>query len=144
MAGRLANLAKPGELLNKQTRRPKEPMGGKRPRERDEQHLALIRQCDCLCCGYDGRLPGIEAAHVRLANAALGKGKAGISEKPSDRWTVPLCRDCHASQHSCGEQYFWAGVGINPILVASALHAVSPDLEQMRKVIHKFRQEASA
>lgn len=29
-----------------------------------------------------------------------------MSMKPSDRWCISLCRDCHALQHRIGEQSF--------------------------------------
>lgn len=35
----------------------------------------------------------------------LGSG-AGMGQKPDDWRTVPLCRDCHATQHT-GEMTFW-------------------------------------
>lgn len=30
--------------------------------------------------------------------------------KPSDKWTVPLCRECHQVQHNRGEVDFWGDV----------------------------------
>jgi hypothetical protein len=53
------------------------------------------------------------------------KRSVGIAEKPSDRWSNPLCADCHLdapdAQHKVGERAFWARVGVDPFANASKL-----------------------
>lgn len=107
---------------------------GRAPRERDPEHLAAIRDLQCISCGTSWQT---EAAHVRYADAA-GKTKTGIGEKPSDMWTVPLCGKCHAEQHGSGERRWWINRGINPLTAAKALYAVSPDLTLMTEVVGRF------
>lgn len=115
-------------------------MSTREPRERDEAHLAAIRKMPCIGCGTDGRS---EAAHLRAASAAHDKRETGIGEKPSDRWSLPLCYVCHrtgpGAQHSHGELAFWAAKGIDPFETALALHEASPDLEVMRALVVRAR-----
>lgn len=73
-------------------------------RERDEAYLAWIRTLPCLVCG--GTL-SVDAHHVRE------KGKGGTGTKPSDRRTVPLCREAHSSYHDIGRVRFEATFRLN-------------------------------
>lgn len=112
----------------------------KRPaRDKDDTHLAAVRQCMCLSCGIDRE---IEAAHIRFS--APGKPNPGVGMKPDDKYTLPLCATCHRSsptaQHEVGEVKFWAALGIEPLVVAARLHDASPDVEKMRAVIAAVRQ----
>lgn len=98
----------------------------KRPRERDNNHLAFIRSLRCCICGAQGPDP----AHIRSANAIYGKRETGGQEKASDKWTVPLCRAHHDEQHQAGnELIWWAGKQIDPFGLALALYAASGDDE---------------
>lgn len=49
-----------------------------------------------------------QAAHVRIGNGG------GISLKPSDYRTVPLCHRHHSEQHQYGERTFWQKYGYDP------------------------------
>lgn len=91
----------------------------RQPRERDEAHLNYIRSLSCCICG------GIdtEAAHIRTASLENGKLHTGMSEKPSDKWAVPLCNRHHREQHSMNEMEFWKKYGIDPFLLAIGLRA---------------------
>ncbi len=92
------------------------------PRQEDRAHLAFVRTRPC--CIKHCRRPA-EAAHVRMACIAIGKEYTGKSEKPDDKWTVPLCPYHHrigvGSQHSMGEADFWQMVGLNPFAIAADL-----------------------
>jgi len=103
----------------------------KAPRQHDNGHLAAIRKCPCLGCGQDH---WIEAAHVRQASAAHGKPAAGTGTKPDDKWTLPLCRDCHAKQHTMSEAEYWYRLDLSPFLICERLFAVSPNIEAMREI----------
>ena len=70
----------------------------KSPPLRDPAHLIRVRAMPCLVCG---RPPPSEAAHIRMGLSG------GTSLKPGDDLTVPLCHDCHATQHRDGEVTFW-------------------------------------
>lgn len=102
----------------------------KQPRVKEESHLAFIRSLPCCVCGKHG--PS-EAAHIRMADARYAKRASGTAEKPSDRFTVPLCPRCHRlgpdAQHSMNERVFWEIQKIDVIVVAAALHAFSGDEE---------------
>lgn len=140
MASRLANIAAPGSLLKQPggAVRKKKPsgQGQRQPRERDEEHLDAIRQCPCLSCGHD---PCATAAHLRISSAEHEKKNAGIGAKPSDRWTTPLCHDCHMKQHSEGENAFWKRLALDPFKIADALYRVSPNIEAMRAMVFASR-----
>ncbi len=60
--------------------------------------------------------------------------------KPSDRYTLPLCRGCHDTQHAVGELTFWSAKRIDPLDVASRLWAVSGDMEQGERAVYRARQ----
>lgn len=57
--------------------------------KRDNKRLELIRS---LCCCQCGASPRSEAAHSNFS--IHGKGK-GI--KADDKYSIPLCRSCHAN-----------------------------------------------
>ena len=96
--------------------------GQRQPRERDNGHLAYIRRLSCAACGRAGPC---DAAHVRMPDLERGKRYTGKAEKPSDRWTVPLCRPCHETQHSGSEAAFWSALGIDVIALCIRLYADS-------------------
>jgi hypothetical protein len=61
-------------------------------------HRKWVRGHACSVPGCEGR--PIECAHVRDGT----DGGAGM--KPSDWWTISLCREHHAEQHRIGEAPF--------------------------------------
>jgi hypothetical protein len=138
MSFRIDNLAPPGSLFKKPgSVTPKIKNAFRTPREEDARHLAAIRQCPCLGCGED---PAGEAAHVRTASAAHNKRSTGIGEKPDDKWTVPLCKDCHREQHRVGELHFWYAIQLSPFLICERLFAASPNVEAMRAICFAARR----
>ena len=98
-------------------------------------YLNLLRQLPCLKCGLE---PCNEAAHLRVTSGAHGK-KSALGKRPQDRWALPLCPGCHRndtdSQHKVGERLFWYVVGLNPVLVASALYEARGDIVRMRAIV---------
>lgn len=91
------------------------------PRVKCPAFLAFVRREPCCACGASPS----QAAHVRMGCPAIGKRNAGIGEKPSDRWCVPLCRWCHLdshqSQHNVGERVFWRNARLDPFELATKL-----------------------
>lgn len=110
--------------------------GKKRPRKEDVDHLAYIRSLPCLVTGGQSL---IEAAHVRYGDQSYGKRETGASEKPDDRWCVPLYRGAHVEQHQHGEREWWLSIGIDPLRVACALWGASGDEEAGRLIIANAR-----
>lgn len=84
---------------------------------RSPAHRAWVRGHACSACGTE---TAIECAHVREGT------DGGMGIKPSDRWTVSLCRDCHATQHRIGEGPFERANGINLKALASEFFRNSP------------------
>lgn len=90
------------------------------PRERDNKHLQFIRSLPCCICGDD---TSTEAAHIRAGSVNHGKPYTGMAEKPSDKWTLPLCGVHHREQHTMNEIAFWYKYNINPFTLAMTLMA---------------------
>lgn len=128
---RLFAPSRPGELLKQLFVAPRPH---KTACDHDAGYLALVRQCPCLKCGMEPS----EAAHVRFSSAAFGKA-SGLGKKPADRFSAPLCSDCHRlardAQHTRNEQEFWASLGINILICCEQLYAQRGDLVAMRAVI---------
>lgn len=113
-------------------------------RWRSPAHTTWIRGFACAVCGST---TNIAAAHVRLGS------HTGLSQKPDDWRTVPLCDGsnansrgqlgCHDRQHMRGERSFWASPGedgrgpaIDVEDLIAALIGASPkrrDIEQIMR-----------
>lgn len=89
----------------------------KEPRVRDNKRLAWLRTQPCVICGAINT----EAAHIRVGSINHEKRPTGMSEKPSDKWTLPLCNEHHREQHSMAELAFWKQYGIDPFMLAITL-----------------------
>jgi hypothetical protein len=110
--------------------------GSKRPRVKDDAHLKWIRTLRCCLCGA----PGPDPAHIRSANALYGKRETGGSERPSDKWVVPLCRLHHDEQHDAGSEIkWWASKGADPFGLALALHHATGDDDIADGILHAHR-----
>lgn len=84
--------------------------------KRSPAHRAWVRGFACCACGST---TGIECAHVRRA------ANSGVSMKPSDAYTVSLCRDCHAESHQ-GEATFERKHGVDLMALARKFFEQSP------------------
>ena len=113
----------------------------KRPRVHDEKHLDFIRSLPCVSCGND---TATEAAHLRAGNLKYGKRETGMGEKPSDKWTLPVCSSCHREQHEGDESLFWAVRGVNPWVLAMTLHDISGDRDTAMEVLARCKSRALA
>ena len=108
----------------------------KRPREKDAKHLDFVRSLPCVCCGNDIET---EAAHLRTGNLTYGKPPTGMGEKPSDKWALPLCGECHRDQHKGNEIVFWRSIGIDPYILAMSLYVNTGDREMACTAIERQR-----
>jgi hypothetical protein len=106
----------------------------KRPREHDDGHLRFIRTLPCLITGTRP----VEACHIRYADPRYGKRETGMSEKPSDKYVVPLSPEKHREQHSMNEREFWEKHRIDPLAVATALWANTGDDEACEMILQEF------
>lgn len=102
---------------------------GKSKRDRGHRtcpaHRAWVRRHRC-CVPGCANLP-IECAHVRRGT------DGGQSLKPSDRWTVSLCREHHADQHRIGEAAFEKCYEIDLRALAEAFARASPHWRQLHR-----------
>jgi 5-methylcytosine-specific restriction endonuclease McrA len=110
--------------MNLPARIPKPPKRSSRWRSR--AHCNFVRGFACSNCGSTS---GIEVAHVRLGSGA------GMGQKPDDWNTVSLCRDCHAKQHTVGEQTFWAGRDLEALV--GAFVKASPKRHEIENAIRE-------
>ncbi|WP_188645282.1 DUF968 domain-containing protein [Tsuneonella deserti] len=88
------------------------------PRRSCPAHCAWVRRHRCCVPGCKN-LP-TECAHVRSGT------DGGTGLKPSDRWTISLCRAHHAEQHRIGEAAFEACYTIDLKAVAERFAQASP------------------
>ena len=96
------------------------------------RHSDFVRSLPCCVCG---KIPPSQWAHVRRHT------DGGMSKKPSDKYTVPLCHKCHiVEQHSKGENSFWGDV-YKVIEYANELHSISGDREQGIILTMRFKAE---
>lgn len=114
-------------------------MRQRKPRLHADGHLDFIRGLPCCICLNN---TATEAAHVRMADLRAAKEMTGMGQKPDDRWTVPLCSQCHREQHRHREETFWGETNIDPIFLALALHSVSGDLDQGETIIKAYHYQA--
>lgn len=85
--------------------------------KRSPAHRAWVRGHACSACGSQTAL---EAAHVRCGT------DGGTGHKPSDKWVISLCRDCHSEQHQVGEPEFERRHHIDMKALAEAFFRASP------------------
>ena len=101
------------------SRLPREPRE-KKIRRNCAAHRAWVRRHRCSVRGCLG-LP-IECAHVRRGT------DGGLGLKPSDRWTISLCRSHHLEQHEIGEAAFAIRHDLDLIQLAKEFARRSPAL----------------
>ena len=90
------------------------------------QHRRFVRKRVCAVYGASSEPCSFrsECAHVR---AGLPEGEqAGVSQKPHDAFTVPLCSYHHREQHRIGEPAFERKYGVRLLNTALALARISP------------------
>ena len=85
-------------------------------------HRAWVRRHRCSVPGCR-RLP-IECAHVRSGT------DGGLGLKPSDKWTISLCRFHHLEQHDAGEQAFERQHDVKLLELAREFARRSPYLQK--------------
>ena len=81
-------------------------------------HRAWVRRHACSVRGC--RRTPIECAHVRAGT------DGGMGKKPSDKWTISLCRFHHAEQHRIGERAFEDKYSISMAALAMEFARRSP------------------
>ena len=85
-------------------------------------HRAWVRKHRC--CVRDCRGGPIECAHVRCGS------DGGLGLKPSDKWTISLCRSHHLQQHEMGERAFELKYDLNLMDLAKEFALRSPVLRR--------------
>lgn len=88
-------------------------------------HCNFVRDHHCVVPCSPAR--PIEVAHVRSGS------DGGMGRKPSDWFTVSLCRDHHSEQHNIGEASFEQRHGIDLHELADAFAKASPKAPDIRR-----------
>ena len=99
----------PARIRDREAEREARKMPNRTGRFKSQRHRDYVRTFACSKCGETA---GIEVAHVRLGT------DGAMSRKPSDYFTVSLCKPCHTRQHSEGERTFWHGHNVEAIMDA--------------------------
>lgn len=94
-------------------------------RWRSPAHCSFVRTFHCVVPGCQG-MP-IEVAHIRHGS------DASMGRKPSDWFTISLCRDHHSEQHRIGERSFEKAHGLNLHKLAEEFAAASPKAADIRR-----------
>lgn len=94
-------------------------------RWRSQAHCSFVRSHHCIVPGCQ-QMP-IEVAHIRHGS------DAGTGRKPSDFYTVSMCRDHHAEQHRIGERSFEKAHAINLHALADEFAKASPKAPDIRR-----------
>lgn len=94
-------------------------------RWRSPAHCNFVRSHRCCVPGCQD-MP-IEVAHVRAGS------DAGMGRKPSDWFTISLCRSHHADQHRVGEAPFGRAHNIDLHKLADEFAAASPKAAEIRQ-----------
>lgn len=113
----------------------------RQPRVEDKAFLAFVRAHRCCACRA---VPPVQAAHIRVGSRAHQKRPTGIGEKPGDRWSVPLCVDCHldgpGALHKVGEEPFWRAAAVDPFALARCLYSAFLSSNSAVEVGHQKRK----
>ncbi len=113
----------------------------RQPRQENDKHLRFIASLGCLICGARD----VQACHVRYADLTVGKEFCGKSEKPDDKFTLPLCCEHHRIQHAYGnEREWWRLLDVDPIKTALALYAVTGDSARGELIVSSCREQRAA
>ena len=102
--------------------------------EREKSHEPSARECPAHrawvrrhhCCVPGCLKRPIECAHVRKNT------DGGVALKPSDRWSISLCRDHHVEQHAIGESAFEQRYGIDLRELADLFAMRSPHHQKLQ------------
>lgn len=105
----------------------------------DPAHLAIIRKCPCVgCLTTFGK---IDPHHLI---AGLAAKERAVGRRATDRWAVPVCRECHEiAQKAFGakEMDLFQSWGIpNVYDFAAALYAAPRDVRVYTGIILANRQ----
>lgn len=90
--------------------------------KRSPAHRAWVRGHHCVVPGCQ-ELP-IECAHIRRSN------NSGMGFKPSDAFTIALCKEHHAESHR-GDQTFERKYGLDLMGLAREFFFASPHRHKM-------------
>lgn len=105
-------------------------------RWRSPAHRSWVRSHACCACGSS---QNIECSHVRLGT------DGGMGLKPSDEWTISLCRTCHSMSHNVGEATFARENKIDLKALAQEFIKKSPHKHKLRQYKNDgFRSDGEA
>lgn len=110
---------------------------GRDTRLRSPKHLAFIRRRLCAVWFRQDCEGRVDAAHLRDLSPEIGMGI-----KPSDNWTIGLCRKHHRESEG-REEAFQKEYQIDLLALSLEYAAVSPDLA-IRAAARAYKEKQKA
>lgn len=104
-------------------------MISKRKPIRDPKHLKFVASLPCLKCG----ISECDAHHIRIGT------DGGTGLKPSDSFTIPICRKHHTQLHSQGEKTFFNGKLADAKHLSVALYCANGNYDRALAAIYEYR-----
>lgn len=92
-------------------------------RWKSQAHCNWLRGFACCACDSD---VCIEVSHIRIGT------DGGMGRKPSDYYSLPLCKICHQSLHQKGERTFYDVNNISALELAVEFAKASPKAAEIR------------
>lgn len=98
------------------------------------KHIKALRDIGfCVSCGQN---KSVNIIRLRYYDPKYDKGPEESGEgKPDDWRVIPLCGSCQDKQDTMDERKFWNSVGIDPYQLALNLWQVSPQVDEMGKIV---------
>lgn len=103
----------------------------RQPRVKDDKHRRFVAELACCVCGITGRT---QSSHIRTGN------NSGMGYKSGDNCVLPLCIECHRTQHSTSEKLFWGEKLERANALANALFLQTGNRGAAETLLVRFRK----
>jgi hypothetical protein len=128
---------KPTLAQREKAKRAKPKLKRARREGNSDAHKAAIQKLPCCVPGCT--IVGVDPHHLKHGPAARERS---VGQKATDRWLVPLCHNHHFfgveihGANAKAERRWFAENGLaDPIELAKALYAASPNAAQMTRIV---------
>lgn len=116
----------------------------------DKKHLEFVRSLPCCNCGTAHQSVAhhlLKAPEEKIDNLPFGKTRSrGVGMKTADKWTLPLCTNCHNGLHAHGSESYLAF--LDPVKIAQILYELSGDFARadyvLRNILRNHDADAKA
>ena len=107
--------------------------------KKEREAASHVRLVGNLTCPITGATSNVDAHHLMRPEP----GARGMGLKSAGRWTIPLHRSIHEEITRQGdpEAYLMERYGLDARALTAALWTVSPDVEEMERVVFRAFQK---